>query len=205
MEMKTGTTTLGLIYKDGVILAADKRVSADHIVAHKNAEKVNKLSDRIGITIAGLVADAQELIKIMQSEIELHDIRAGKPMSTDAAVGLLGSILFNNRMSLNIFYAEFIVGGYDDKPKLFTLDEVGSQAPDKYTVTGSGGVFALGVLQAEYKDDMDEEEAIKLAYRAINTAMQRDVYTGEAVDIAIINKKGYRKLTQEEIEKIVNK
>ena len=201
---ETGTTTIGLIYKDGVILAADRRMSADHIVAHKNAEKVLPLSENIGITTAGLVADLQTLVKVMQAEIQLHDIRSSERMSTKAAVGLLSSILFNKRMSLNIFYTEFIIGGYDTKQELYAVDEVGSYTLDKYTVTGSGGVFALGVLEAEYKDNMSLEDAVKLANKAVKASIARDVYTGEGVDIAVIDKKGYRKLTDEEINKIVS-
>ena len=202
---ETGTTTVGLIYKDGVVLAADRRMSADHIVAHKNAEKVLQLSKNIGITTAGLVADLQALVKIMRAEIKLYNIRSGKDMSTEAAVGLLSSILFNNRMSLNIFYTELLIGGYDTKPQLFSLDEVGSYSPDKYAVSGSGGIFALGVLQAEYKDDLTKEEAIALAYKAVSSAIARDVYTGEGVDIAVIDKNGYKKLTDEEINKLISK
>jgi proteasome beta subunit len=195
---KTGTTTVGLVYKDGVILAADRRVSAGNMVAHK-MDKIAPLSDRLGITIAGMVGDAQALVRVMRSEISLHEIRSGTKMNTREAVGLLGTILFNGRMSLNLFYTELIAGGFDTKPELYILDEVGSQIGDEYTVTGSGGVFALGVLQADYKPEMTEEDAIKLAHKAVSSSLQRDIYTGNGINIVVINKKGYKKLSDEEI------
>ncbi|MCL4391288.1 proteasome subunit beta, partial [Candidatus Parvarchaeota archaeon] len=86
----------------------------------------------------------------------------------------------------------------------FNKDE-GGQGKDKFTVTGSGGVFALGVLEGDFRENMNEEEAVKLAYKAISSSIKRDVYTGEGIDIAIINKKGYKKLSDEETQKIVNK
>jgi 20S proteasome, alpha and beta subunits len=203
--VKTGTTTLGLIYKEGVILAADRRATADHIVASKNAEKVMAISDKIGITTAGMVADLQAMVRLMRSELTLYEIRSGSKLDTDGAVSLLSAILFNKRLSLNLIYGEFIIGGYDNEPKLFSIDEAGGQGKDKFTVTGSGGIFALGVLEGDYKDNMTEEEAIKLAYKAISSSIKRDVYTGEGIDIAVINKKGYKKLLDEEIQKVVSK
>jgi proteasome beta subunit len=203
--VKTGTTTLGLVYKDGVILAADRRATADHIVANKNAEKVMAISGSIGITTAGMVADLQAMVRLMRSELTLYEIRSGSKLDTDGAVSLLSAVLFNKRLSLNLIYGEFIIGGYDSEPKLFSIDEAGGQGKDRFTVTGSGGVFALGVLEGDYKEGMTEDEAVKLAYKAISSSIRRDVYTGEGIDIAIINKKGYNKLTDDEIQKVINR
>lgn len=200
-EIKTGTTTLGLVYKDGVVLAADRRVSAGNLV-FSHFQKIDKLSGSIGITMAGSVADVQTLIKIMQSEIALYEVRSGNRMSTKAAVGLFATILFNNRFSL--IGSGFIVGGYDTKPEVYSLDTAGTRMPDKYTSIGSGSVISLGVLEVGYKDDMTEEEAIKLAHRAISTSIRRDVYTGDGVDVVLVDKKGYRKLTDQELSKILS-
>ncbi len=204
-QLKTGTTTLGLLYKDGAVLAADRRATAGHIVASKTAEKVMPISDRIGITTAGMVADLQAVVRLMRSELSLHEIRSGTKLGVEGAVGLLSTILFNKRLSLNVLYGEFVVGGYDTAPRLFSIDEAGGQGKDKFTVTGSGGVFALGVLEGDYKDGMSEEEAIKLAFKAVSSSIKRDVYTGEGIDIAVMNKKGYRKLADDEVQKIISR
>lgn len=200
-EIKTGTTTLGLVYKDGVVLAGDKRVSAGNLV-FSHLQKIDKLSKSIGIAMAGSVADVQTLIKIMQSEIALYEIRSGTKMSTKAVVGLFATLLFNNRFSL--MGSGFIVGGYDTKPEIYSLETAGSKIPDKYTSIGSGSVVALGVLESEYKDDMSEDEAIKLAHKAVSTAIKRDIYTGDGVDIVLVDKKGYRKLSEQEVNKTLS-
>jgi proteasome beta subunit len=199
-EIKTGTTTLGLIYKDGVILAGDKRISAGSLVFSRT-EKINKLSKSMGIAMAGSVADVQTLIKILQSEIALYEVRSGTKMSTKAATGLFATILFNNRFSL--LGSGFIIGGYDTKPEIYALDTAGSRLPDKYTSIGSGSVIALGVLEAEYREDMTEEEAVKLAHRAVSTAIKRDIFTGDGIDIVMVDKKGYKKVTDQELGKIL--
>ncbi|MCL5101460.1 MAG: proteasome subunit beta [Candidatus Parvarchaeota archaeon] len=199
-EIKTGTTTLGFVYKDGLVLAADRRVSAGNLV-FSHFQKIDRISSSIGITMAGSVADVQTLIKIMQSEVALYEVRSGAKMSTKAAVGLFATILFNNRFSL--IPSGFIIGGYDVKPEIYSLDTAGTRMPDKYTSIGSGSVITLGVLETEYKDNMSEEEAVKLAHKAISTSIRRDVYTGDGVDIVLVDKKGYRKLTDQEISKII--
>lgn len=199
-EIKTGTTVLGLIYKDGVILAGDKRVSAGNLV-FSHFEKINRLSKSMGIAMAGSVADVQALIKIMQSEIALYEVRSGTRMSTQAAIGLFATILFNNRFSL--LGSGFIVGGYDTKPEIYSLETAGSKIPDKYTSIGSGSVVALGVLESEYKEDLAEEDAIKLAHKAISTSIKRDIYTGDGVDVVVVDKKGYKKLSDQELNKLL--
>ncbi len=201
-ELKTGTTTIGMVYRDGVVLAADKKVSEGNI-ALATFEKIDKLSDSIGITMAGSVADVQALIKLMQSEIALYEVRSGLKMKVKAAVGLFSTILFGNRMGL--IGSAFIVGGYDTRPELYVLDTAGSKISDKYTSIGSGSVISLGVMEAEYKDNMSEEEAVKLAHKSISASTRRDVFTGNGIDIVVVDKKGYRKLSEAELGKILSK
>ena len=159
------------------------------------------MSNSIGVTIAGSVADVQALVKIMKSEIALYEVRSGTKMNTQAAAGLFATILFNNRFSL--VPSGFIIGGYDVAPEIYSLDTAGSKIPSKYTSSGSGSVITLGVLESEYQDNLDFNSAVKLAHRAISTSIKRDVYTGDGIDIVIIDKLGYRKLTEQEITKIL--
>ena len=145
--------------------------------------------------------DVQTLVKIMKSEIALYEVRSGTRISTKAAVGLFATILFNNRFSL--MPSGFIIGGYDAAPEIYSLDTAGSKIPDKYTAMGSGSVITLGVLELEYRDNLDFNDAVKLAHRAISTSIKRDVYTGDGVDVVVIDKTGYRKLTDQEVTKIL--
>lgn len=200
-QLKTGTTTVGVVYKDGVVLAADKRVSAGSLVINRTIEKVLRLSERAGVTTAGSVADVQAIIRIMKAEISLHEVRSGSKMNIQSIAGLFSTLMFNNRMAF--IESAFILGGFDTKPSLFILDTFGSQIADNFTSIGSGSIIAFGVLETGYKENMTEEEAVKLAHKAVSTSIKRDVFTGEGVDVAIINKKGYKKLPEQEIKKII--
>ncbi len=204
-EYKTGTTTLGLIYSNGVILAADKRVTAAGeslaFIISKNIRKIEKLTDYLAITVAGSVADVEQLAKILRAQIALYENRAGKRMNVRAIANLFSTIVFQNRLYL--VPSEFILGGYDDKPRLFVTDTAGSFIEEnKYAFTGSGSLYAVGVLDAEYRENMKEEEAIRLAIKAINSAFSRDPYSGEAIDVAVIDQKGVKFLSEEEINKV---
>lgn len=203
MDVKTGTTTLGLLYKDGVILAADKRVTAMGesmaFVVSKNIRKIIKISNYAAVTTAGAVADAEQLSKIITAQINLYEARAGKRMEIFEIANLFSTINFQNRFVL--IPSEFILAGYDSKPRLFVIETGGSfLEEDKYAFSGSGSLYAVGVLDAEYKKDMNRGEAITLAIKAINSAMQRDPFTGDGIDVAVIDKEGVRFLSKEEID-----
>jgi proteasome beta subunit len=204
-EYKTGTTTLGLIYSKGVVLAADRRVTAIGeamaLIASKNIRKIEKITDYLAITVAGSVADVEQLAKILRAQIALYENRSGKKMDIRSIANLFSTIVFQNRLYL--IPSEFILGGYDDKPRLFIADTAGTFLEEnKYAFTGSGSLYAVGVLDAEYKENMKEEEAVNLALKAINSAFSRDPYSGEGIDVAIVDAKGVRFLSEEEINKI---
>lgn len=198
---KHGTTTVGITFKDGVVLAADKRASLGYMVAHKVAEKIIPITDKIALTIAGMVGDAQMLAKYLKAELEVYRLRSGREPSVKTAAGILSSILFENRAIP--FYVQLILGGVDEKPHLFALDPDGGVIEDKYIATGSGSVFALGLLEAEFKENMKEEDATRLAVKAVNVALKRDVFSGDGIDCVVITKKGIKRLSKKEIEEVL--
>ncbi len=204
--MKTGTTTVGIIFKDGVVLASEKRAVMGYLIAHKDFEKVYKLDDNLAITISGGVGDCQMLIKFLKVNIELFKIRRQRKPSVNAVVTLLSHILFQNRMSIFPYYAQLLVGGVDESgPHLFSLGPDGSKVEDKYISTGSGSVIAYGVLEDNYKEGLEMEEAVRLAARAVSAATKRDIYSGGQIEVAVVTKEGFRKLKKEEIDKILGK
>ncbi|MCW1292017.1 MAG: proteasome subunit beta [Candidatus Rehaiarchaeum fermentans] len=203
MNIKTGTTTLGILYKEGIVLAADKRVTgmgeSVAFIVSKNIKKIIKISDYAAITTAGSVADVEQLAKVLSAQVNLYEARSGRRMEIFEMANLFSTINFQNRFGL--IPSEFILGGFDHSPKLFLLETAGSYIEeDKYAFSGSGSLYAIGVIDAEYKRNMDKSEAISLAIKALNSAMQRDPYTGEGIDIAIIDKNGVKFLEQEEIQ-----
>lgn len=202
-QLKTGTTTVGIACKDGVVLAADKRATAGNLIVDKRADKVHILSDEFAVTLAGTVSDAQLLIKLIKAELKLKEVRSEKKTSVKEAANLLGGLLYSNirRMSMLPGIAHFILGGKDSSGVyLYDLFPDGSVTKIKdYVSSGSGSVFAYGVLETNYQPDMSVAEAVKLATKCINTAMQRDNYSGNGIDVVIVTEKEIKRVVQKEI------
>ncbi len=191
---KHGTTTVGILVRDGVVLAADKRATAGYYVAHKHVKKIIPVDDRIVITTAGLVADAQMLVNWIRTEITYYKLSQKKPMKVRSVTTLLANVLFSNSRFYP-YIVQLLVGGYDDAPRLFNLDWFGSMTEEKYIATGSGSPIALGVIEDGYSEDLNIEEAEKLAVRAVASALKRDTATGNGIDVAVVTREGVREKT----------
>jgi proteasome beta subunit len=184
-----GATTIGVVFKDGVILASEKRVSYGYLVVSKTGKKVFKIADRIGAACAGLVSDMQELVREVSAYGNLFSLDAGRPMSVRSAAKLTSNLLFSRRLAPLI--TQTIVGGFDDEgPSLYSLDPLGSVLPDKYNVVGSGTEIAMGVVEDGFKEDMELKEAKELVVRAMKSAISRDIMSGDGLDFLIITKDG---------------
>ena len=186
-----GATTVGVIFKDGVVLASEKRVSYGYLVVSKTGKKVFRITDNIGAACAGLVSDMQVLIREVEAYGNLFNLDVGRPISVRSAAKLMSSLLFSRRLAPLI--TQTIVGGVDkDGPSLYSLDPLGSVLPDKYTCVGSGTEIAIGVVEEGYKDNMEMQEAKELVIRAMKSAVSRDVMSGDGIDFLIITKEGIR-------------
>ena len=198
---KSGTTTIGIICKDGIVLAAEKKSTLGYLVASKESEKIIKVADHIALTIAGISGDAQVLARYLRAEIKLFEIQNGRRISVRGAATLLSNILQSYR--LYPFMVQLIIAGYDDYegPKIFSLDAVGGMEEEKkFFSTGSGSPIALGVLEDAYREDISVEEGVKLAKRAIKAAVERDIGSGgSGIDIVVITKEGVKFLGTEKI------
>ena len=202
-EMKHGTTTVGIVTKEGVVVAAEKRATMGYLIAHKAVTKVVQITDKIAMTIAGMVGDAQMLSKYLKAELELYEIRKNKKVTVKAAASLMANILYSNRFSVP-FYVQLLLAGVDDEGyHLFSLGPDGSNISDKYISTGSGSVMAYGVLEDKFKDGISLKEGVSIAARAIRAAMARDIASGGGVDVYTITEKGISKVPKDEIEKII--
>jgi proteasome beta subunit len=193
--LKTGTTTVGIVCKDGIVLAADKRSTAGHMIANTRVTKVSEITKFTGSTMSGLVSDAQLLTKIAKAESALIKIRKQREPKVKEVASIMASLSYNNiRQSMIQGIVGFMVGGCDDTG--FHLYDVGIDGSlSEYTTywsTGSGSLFAMGVLESKYKEGMTVEEGIKLAFESVNVAMQKDSASGNGIDVIKITKdKGF--------------
>jgi len=191
-----GTTTVGVVCTDGVILSSDTRVTMGYFVAHKQGKKIYRIDDHIAMTISGGVADAQYVVEVLKVNAKLYKLNIGRPMPIQSASRLVANVLFSARGGL---MAQILVGGVDSTgPHVFSLDPFGSLTEEKCVATGSGSPIAYGVLEDKFKEGSTIEEVLPVVVRAVDAAMKRDIASGNNFDIAVITKEGYRALSTEE-------
>ena len=197
-----GTTTIGVVCTDGVILSSDTRVTMGYFVAHKKGKKIYQIDDHLAMTISGSVADAQRVVEILKVNARLYKLNNGRPMPVNSAARLIANLFFSARLAPLI--AQILVGGVDDTgPHVFSLDPFGSLTEEKCVATGSGSPIAYGVLEDKYKEDAKIKDILSVDLRAVNSAMKRDTASGDSFDVATITEKGYRELGDEEKKKIL--
>jgi len=200
-----GTTTVAAVCSDGVILGTDTRATMGNYVASKNAKKVYKISDNLAMTIAGGVAVAQRVVDILKVNAKLFHLEKGRPMPVSAAARLVSNILFSNREVGMPLPLQALIGGLDETgPHVYNLDPFGSLTEEKMVSTGSGSPFAYGVLEDRYMEDSTVVEMMPIIVRAIDSAMKRDVASGDNFDVAIITSDGYKELCLEEKQALLN-
>lgn len=202
-DLKTGTTTVGLIYDSGIVLAADKRASMGHIAYEDESEKIYKINDSLAVTNAGDVGDSLMIIRFIKAHAKVYELERNERMTARAAANYLSNVMNANRYYPYI--VQLIIGGYNGKPELFDLTPMGAILErDKYAVSGSGTEPALVTLDNSYRKGMAEKDAIVLAVRAIEAAKKRDIYSGGVgATVFVIDAKGIREIAKDKIEKIV--
>jgi proteasome beta subunit len=201
---KTGTTTLGMVCKDGVVIATEKRATMGTLIAHKNTQKLYKIDEHLALATAGLVGDLQVLARYLNAEANLYRLKREARMPVKSAATLMSNIL--NQRKFYPYYVQLVLGGYDSTGgHVYSLDAAGGAIPDKYTSAGSGSPYVFGVLEDNYRDDMTASEGVDLAVRAITAAMNRDSASGGMINVAVINEDGFKEIPENEIKKRMEK
>ena len=202
--VKTGTTTVGLVCKDGIILASDRRATMGYLIASKDIDKIYPITDHIAMTIAGSVGDAQLLVRWLKSEVKLYEMKHDRKMSVKAVATLLANVLVNSKYLP--YFVQILIGGVDSNPHLFSIDMLGGVTEEKLTSTGSGSPIAYGVLEELYLEGKSVDDNLKIAAKAVSAAMRRDAASGERVDlIAITPSKGFKRYSKEYVKKLLEK
>lgn len=194
-EYLKGTTTVGLTTREGVVLVTDRRATMGSLIAHKEVDKIFKLDDHIGMTVAGAVSDAQTLARWIQAEANLYRIRKGEEISVKGMATLIANILHSQRYYPLLL--QLIVGGYDKTgAHLYSVDLMGSAIEDNIISTGSGSPVAYGVLEDGYTKGQSIDEGLAIAKRAVKAALGRDAMSGNGMIVVKITKDGYEKIIE---------
>tara|TARA_Y100000310_G_C20495070_1_gene721131 strand:- start:103 stop:780 length:678 start_codon:yes stop_codon:yes gene_type:complete len=212
---KTGTTTLGIVCKDGIVLAADKRGTYGgdggvSYIARGEENKIQKVNNQIVVTTAGVASDLQKVIKLTRAELKLKELRSKEKSSIKEAANLFSNIVYQNIRQFSTIpgITHLLLSGFDDEGVyLFDIHPDGYlENMTQFSATGSGMVQCNPILDSEYKEEMSLEEGKKLALKCINAAMKRDPASGEGVDMVIITKDGvYQEPSQKVVLELVEK
>ena len=183
-----GATAVGISFNNGVLLASEQRVSFGNFLVNKNTKKTFVLTENVGAACAGMVADMNVLARQVAALSKIRKMEIRRKVPTNSVAKLMSVIMFERRYFPLL--TQVIVGGYDDKPRIYTLDPLGSLLPDEYAAVGSGAEMALGILDAQYNSQMNEDDAKNLAIKSIRAAIQRDASSGDGIDILTISNRG---------------
>ncbi len=189
-QFMPGATAVGISHQGGVVLAAEKRVSFGNFVVNKNTKKTFPVTDFVGATCAGMIADMQVLVRQVGALAKIRKLETRRNVAPNSVAKLMSVIMFERRFFPLL--TQVIVGGVEDKPQIYTLDPLGSLLPDEYAAVGTGAEMALGIMDAEYKKEFSEEKAKELAIKAIKSSIQRDSSSGDGIDLLMITSNGYR-------------
>ena len=204
--LKTGTTILGIVCKDGVVMASDRQSTAGTIIMNKNSEKTKQINDYILISGTGMVSDIHRIKKILPAELKLKELKSKTRPSVKQTANLLANILYSGirQMSMIPMQAGFLLGGFneDGTTELYSIEPAGStiKIEDYDANFGSGMPYVLGLLERQYKKGMSIEEGVELAKEAIKSSTQRDVGSGFGIDVFTITKSGIKKVVSQEIQ-----
>jgi proteasome beta subunit len=198
-----GTTTVGMVCTDGVVLATDTRVTAGGFIAHKRGKKLIKIDQNLAMTISGGVADAQNVVDVLKYYSNMYRLDKGRPMPVKSAAQIVSNLLFSSRYYPYI--ADVIIGGMDvGGGSIYNVDIFGSINAEKVMATGSGSPVAYGVLESEFREGMTVAKAYPIAARAVIAAMRRNVATGDHFDVAVIDKDGFREISEQDKERLLS-
>jgi proteasome beta subunit len=183
-----GATAVGISFNNGVLLASEQRVSFGNFLVNKNTKKTFVLTENVGAACAGMVADMNVLARQVAALSKIRKMEIRRKVPTNSVAKLMSVIMFERRYFPLL--TQVVVGGYDDKPRIYTLDPLGSLLPDEYAAVGSGAEMALGILDAQYDSQMNEDDAKNLAIKSIRAAIKRDAASGDGIDILTISNRG---------------
>jgi len=189
-----GATAVGITYDGGVVFASEKRIAYGNFLVSKSTKKTFQLTPKVGAACAGLVADMQILSLQISALAKIRKMEIKREIPPNTIAKMMSNMMYERRFFPLL--TQVIVGGVVDKPVIYTLDPLGSVLPDNYAAVGTGAETALGVLDPQFKENMTEKDAIELAKKAVKSAILRDSFSGDGIDVLVINSEGAKEFTE---------
>ena len=189
-----GATAVGITYDGGVVFASEKRIAYGNFLVSKSTKKTFQLTPKVGAACAGLVADMQILSLQISALAKIRKMEIKREIPPNTIAKMMSNMMYERRFFPLL--TQVIVGGVVGKPIIYTLDPLGSVLPDDYAAVGTGAETALGVLDPQFKENMTEKDAIELAKKAVKSATLRDTFSGDGIDILVINSEGSKEFTE---------
>ena len=189
-----GATAVGITFDNGVVIASEKRIAYGNFLVSKTTKKTFQLTPNVGAACAGLVADMQILALQISALAKIRKMEIKREIPPNSIAKMISNMMYERRFFP--FLTQIIIGGFVDKPSIYTLDPLGSVLPDEYAAVGTGAETALGVLDPQFKEKMTEKEAVELAKKAVKSAILRDSFSGDGIDFLVINKEGCKEFSE---------
>ncbi|GMN43069.1 hypothetical protein TIFTF001_012270 [Ficus carica] len=198
-----GGSCVAIAGADYCVVAADTRMSTGYNILTRDYSKICKLADKSVMASSGFQADVRALQKQLAARHSIYQHQHNKQMSCPAMAQLLSNTLYYKRFFP--YYAFNVLGGLDNEGKgcVFTYDAVGSYEKVGYSAQGSGSTLIMPVLDRQLKSPsplllpaqdavtpLSEAEAIDLVKTVFVAATERDIYTGDKVEIVVLNADG---------------
>jgi len=204
--LKTGTSIVGIVCKDGIVIASDKQTTLGELmVANKDTLKIIKVNDYFVAAEAGVVSDTQLMIKLVRAELKLKELKSKSRPTIKEASNLMGMLVYNNirKFSPILGITAFITAGIEEDGtfSLFSLDPTGAVTEVKdYYANGSGMTFIFGFLERKYKENLSIQEGVEIAIESLKSSTQRDLASGYGIDVFTITKEGIKQVVAQEIK-----
>jgi len=189
-----GATAVGITYHEGVVFASERRIAYGNFLVSKSTKKTFQITPKVGAACAGLVADMQILSLQISALAKIRKMELKRDIPPNSIAKMMSNMMYERRFFPLL--TQVIVGGFVEKPSIYTLDPLGSVLPDEYAAVGTGAEMALGVLDPQFKANMAEQEAKELAIKSIRSASLRDSFSGDGIDILVIDKNTSKTTTE---------
>ena len=189
-----GATAVGITYNGGLVLASERRIAYGNFVVSKTTKKTFVITPHVGAACAGLVADMQILSLQVSALAKIRKMEIKRDVPPNTIAKMMSNMMYERRFFPLL--TQVIVGGLVDSPVIFTLDPLGSVLPDDYAAVGTGAEMALGILDQQYKKELNEADATDLAVKSVRAAIMRDSASGDNIDVLVIDKNGIKETTK---------